>query len=338
MLENFNQFFQVRKNVIIERARFNSRNQQEGETSEQYIAALYRLAETCNYAGLKEEMIRDRLVVGIRDKSVSERLQMDAALTLAKAKTAIRQREAIQDNRPLWKGDSNPNPITVDALNKGKTKSDKYSRKVATGASNPATAPKQCTRCGRGVHRRDKCLARDAVCHKCHKKGHYSAHCLSRSVANVTTATPEQSHSTTAQQTHSETAFLNTIGSDHTTSWTVKLKLFGVETLFKLDTGAEATAISENTHLALGKPNLLDPSKILYGPGEQKLNVLGHFEGSLQYKQRCCKQQSFVVRGLKINLLGLPAIVELNLAARLDATTDYNSLVYNKFPTVFQGL
>ena len=36
-------------------------------------------------------MIRDRLIVGIRDKSLSERLQMDAALTLEKAKTAIRQ-------------------------------------------------------------------------------------------------------------------------------------------------------------------------------------------------------------------------------------------------------
>ena len=155
-------------------------------------------------------MIRDRLVVGIRDKSVSERLQMDAALTLEKAKTAIRQREAIQDNRPLWKADSNPDPITVDALNKGKTKSDKHSRRAATGASNPATAPKRCTRCGRGVHRRDKCPAHDAVCHKCHKKGHYSAHCLSRSVANVTTTPPEQTHSTTAQQTHSETPFLDT--------------------------------------------------------------------------------------------------------------------------------
>ena len=119
MLENFDQFFQVRKNVNIERAQFNSRNQQEGETSEQYIASLYCLAETCDYAGLKEEMIRNHLVVGIRDKSVSERLQMDAALKLEKAKTAIRQRKAIQDNRPLWKGDSNPDPITVDTLNKG---------------------------------------------------------------------------------------------------------------------------------------------------------------------------------------------------------------------------
>ena len=136
MLENFNQFFQVRKYVIIERAQFNSLHQQEGETFKQYISALYRLAETCNYAGLKEEMIRDCLVVGIRDKSLSERLQMDAALTLEKAKTTIRQCEAIQDNRPLWKEDSSPDPITVDALN-GKAKQfDKNSRKSTTTPKN----------------------------------------------------------------------------------------------------------------------------------------------------------------------------------------------------------
>ena len=40
VLENFDQFFQVRKNVIIERARFNSQSQQDGETAEQYIATL----------------------------------------------------------------------------------------------------------------------------------------------------------------------------------------------------------------------------------------------------------------------------------------------------------
>ena len=108
--------------------------------------------------------------------------------------------------------------------------------------------------------------------------------------------------------------------------------------MFKLDTGAEATAISENTYSVLGKPNLSNPSKILYGPGEQQLNVLGQFESTLKCKQKSCNQAIFVVRGLKTNLLGLPAFINLNLAARLDATTDYDSLVQNKFPTLFQGL
>jgi len=37
-LEKFDEFFQVRHNVIFERARFNQRNQQPGETAEDYIS------------------------------------------------------------------------------------------------------------------------------------------------------------------------------------------------------------------------------------------------------------------------------------------------------------
>jgi len=68
--QKLNGFFQIRKNVIFERAKFNCQSQLAGETADQFIASLYSLAENCNYAGLKEEMIRDRLVVGIRDMSL----------------------------------------------------------------------------------------------------------------------------------------------------------------------------------------------------------------------------------------------------------------------------
>ena len=70
----FDEYFKVRKNVIYERARFNKRNQQSGESAKQYIMALYKLAENCDYGDLKEEMIRDRLVVGIRDTALSEKM------------------------------------------------------------------------------------------------------------------------------------------------------------------------------------------------------------------------------------------------------------------------
>ena len=52
-------------------AQFNRRNQQSGELAEQYIMALYCLAENCNYGDFKDEMIRDHLVVGIRDTALS---------------------------------------------------------------------------------------------------------------------------------------------------------------------------------------------------------------------------------------------------------------------------
>ena len=60
---------------------------------------LYNLVEYCNYGELKSEMIRDRLVVGILDKKLSEHLQLNPELTLEVAKKKIRQREALQEQQ-----------------------------------------------------------------------------------------------------------------------------------------------------------------------------------------------------------------------------------------------
>ena len=67
VISKFEDFLKVRRNVIFERARFNRHNQQEGESAEKYIMKLYTQAENCNYGNMTEEMICDRLVVGIRD-------------------------------------------------------------------------------------------------------------------------------------------------------------------------------------------------------------------------------------------------------------------------------
>ena len=89
--------------MIFERAHFNRHIQQEGESAGDYITALHQLADTCEYGVIKAEMIRDRLVVGIRDESLSERLQMEADLDLEKAKKLVRQSEAVQQQHGLLK-------------------------------------------------------------------------------------------------------------------------------------------------------------------------------------------------------------------------------------------
>ena len=86
VMEKLDAFFKGRRNVIFERATFNRRIQQQGETAEQFIMELYRLVEKCEYGDMKDEMIRDRLVVGISDTQISQQLQLDARLTLEKAK------------------------------------------------------------------------------------------------------------------------------------------------------------------------------------------------------------------------------------------------------------
>ena len=75
--------------------------------------ALYDLPANCEYGNLQSEMIRDRLVVGIRDSALSERLQMDTDLTLKKAKKTIQQSEAVHEQQFELKGAN----TSVDTLN-----------------------------------------------------------------------------------------------------------------------------------------------------------------------------------------------------------------------------
>lgn len=61
VMERLNEHFVVRRNVIFERAKF-MRQQETGEFVDNFITALHCLAEHLLYS----EMIRDRLVVGLR--------------------------------------------------------------------------------------------------------------------------------------------------------------------------------------------------------------------------------------------------------------------------------
>ena len=342
VMGKFDAFFQVRRNVIFERARFNRRNQLLGETAEQYIMALYTLAANCNYGAMEAEMIRDRLVVGIRDTSLSERLQLDPELTLEKAKKAIRQREAVHEQQNILSGTDTPSLEAVYPSGRRRRTHDhrrdqqhRGNRSFNAGAGKGRQKPtgKQCTRCGKEQHTRDKCPAKDATCHKCRKKGHYSTQCFAK---NVSALSPETSGL--------DTAFLDAATStSQEAAWFTDIKVGEQMVKFKLDTGAEVTAISHTTYQQLpDAPPLSTPSRVLCGPARKPLQVLGQCEIDLSYRERSTKQQLFVVAELKSNLLGLPAIQALNLAARLDETADITPLtapsIHKQFPKVFQGL
>ena len=100
------------------------------------------------------------------------------------------------------------------------------------------------------------------------------------------------------------------------------------------------TAISEITHQHLGEPQLLTAEKRLLGPSRNPLQVLGQFKGTFSHNNIVLQQQVFVVKELKTNLLGLPAITALNLAARLDSTTssDLHIHIHERFLKLFKGL
>jgi len=116
----FDNHFVKRRNVIYERAKFNMRRQREGESVDTFVTSLYTLAEHCQYGVLHDEMIRDRIVVGIRNTALSERMQLQPDLNLEKAITQARQSEAVKEQQPLLRGGPEVKPdIPVGAVHRG---------------------------------------------------------------------------------------------------------------------------------------------------------------------------------------------------------------------------
>ena len=83
--ERFRTYFVGKRNIIFEMAQFNMRIQLPGDKVENFVASLHAMARHLEFRNLKERLICNRVVIGISDHSLSEKLQMQSDLTLEKA-------------------------------------------------------------------------------------------------------------------------------------------------------------------------------------------------------------------------------------------------------------
>ena len=271
-------------------------------------------------------MIRDRLVVGIQNAALSRNLQFDAELTLDKAKKRIRQQEAVREQQ---------RELNTTAAERADIENiHSRSRRRQQNTTQQDTSPRRtCIRCGGDSHPRERCPVKDATCHHCRKKGHYSAQCLTKR---------EVSEVMHEDETVLDTAILGAV-EPQSSAWFITLTLNGHDTNFKIDTGAEVTAISEEMYEQIQAPEISAPSKTLHGPSRQPLRTLGQFPGTLSHKGKTTVQPIFVVSGLKTNLIGMPAITTLALAMRIDSTETNTTMnnqpnYFKTFPNLFKDL
>lgn len=114
VVEKFERHFVRKSDVIFECAKFNQCKQEEGESVDDFVTALYCLLEHCQYGELCDEMICDKIVIALRDSSLSEKLQLEAELTLDKAVTSARQRESVKKQQKVVRAEDTSS--TMDAL------------------------------------------------------------------------------------------------------------------------------------------------------------------------------------------------------------------------------
>ena len=134
-------------NVIYERYCFNNRNQENGESFDGYLTALKVLANTRNFGSLKDELIRDRIVCGIRDMGTRKKLLQEAGLTLQRCIDTCRSAETTATQMKAMSGKD------VNAL----SQKEKHGSK---GKNKNRQKFVDCKYCGRKHERsRDKCVA-----------------------------------------------------------------------------------------------------------------------------------------------------------------------------------
>ena len=116
------------------------------------------------YRQLRDEMIRDRLVVGLFDASLSEKMQLDPELTLDKTIALARQSEAIHKQQSVVRGTQQQDCPTVeqekiDALSYNNPKNvNKFRRadrqrlprnNAGGGPLHKEQTKQKCSRCGK---------------------------------------------------------------------------------------------------------------------------------------------------------------------------------------------
>ncbi|GFR97812.1 polyprotein [Elysia marginata] len=155
-----------RPSVIVQRFKFNSRVRAQGESIRAYVAELKRLTEFCEYNDKLEEMLRDRLVCGINDRRIQQRLLSEGTLTFPKALEIAQAMETAAGNV------QNLLSSRTDQVCLVKGQSSSYSYKTAV--------QKKCHRCG-GPHSHTGCKFKESKCYKCQKVGHIAKVCRSTS-------------------------------------------------------------------------------------------------------------------------------------------------------------
>ena len=320
----FEEYFSPRRYIIYERAKFFRRVQAEGESVEQFIRALNESADRCEFAD-RATQIRDRIVVGMRDQTVSREMQrMDIdLLTEAKAVSMARQAEEVERQmRELTL------PKSVDEVKPSRRRKPRVapsSHQSNTNSDRITQLSRPCNRCGHVKHFNDKCPAIDRRCNVCSMLGHYGSCCKSK---------PSKPRKARVNQLVSDASFLGEVDSK-SDSWTqlVVVEGLALPVRFKLDSGADVSVVPSRlcAHVTV-RPT----SKRLIAPGNMCITVLGEFDSVLTVGSRKHTERLYVVDETNA-LLGREACVKLGLITY--HVSDVNTNVScSEFKEMFQEL
>ena len=325
VMEKFDQHFIPQRNVIFERARFNQRCQEENESIEAYVRALFEFAEHCDFENRKEDFIRDRLVIGLRDKELSQYLQLEKNLTLSSAVDTCRHRELVSLQNSQTPVPSNADAVTRDKnpRGRGRGKSRGHYRGQVHSRSHKdrkqQTDTDICNRCGYNAaksHASGKCPAKDARCRHCNKIGHFQNVCQQKKDVGL------------VQKDALTDMFLGSIEAEiNLQPWYEELDVNSSKITFKLDSGADVSLIARNSYEKMTPKPVLTPTDMNLNGVSANINISGYFTAHIKRSDELeCTTKIYVANHKTDNLLSRSTSVQLQLIKRLDSVSVFDGL------------
>ncbi|XP_072384499.1 uncharacterized protein [Diabrotica undecimpunctata] len=203
-----------------------------GQHFDSFVTELKKAVKMTEYKD-QDDMVRDRIVIGIKDKQTQESLLRESKLTLQKAITTCRLSESSKIQAKAFTAES-----TVDAVR-----------------SNRGTSQKVCSYCG-FKHRGRKCPAYGKTCARCQGRNHFAGVCSksTNGLEKRESVSRKRVHEVKNQHSGSESddseLFINCVktvgllksGSSQNV-WKQKVQVKNCIVEFKLDTGAEVNVL-----------------------------------------------------------------------------------------------
>lgn len=243
-----------KRNVIYNRFMFNSRIQKENERFDAFLLDLQKLISTCEYKEFEQQLLRDRIVVGIMDNNLKKELLKAEKLDLTLAIDMCRTAEATSDQ--LLALQSQENEI----------------HKVSMSNST-----KVCKFCGEThVFNKKKCPAYGKQCQNCGAYNHNKRVCKKKSKKYIKEI--EDSFTSDEEDLHiGKVVRSKRSGSVHG-EMHVEVNNILKPYLFQLDTGAQMCLIGYEACkkiLETNKPKMIPSKSRLSTIGGHALKVMG---------------------------------------------------------------
>jgi hypothetical protein len=347
VLEAFQRHCVGEVNVTYERYVFNQRTQLPGETFDVFLADLRRLAKTCEYGGVEDSILRDRIVIGVHDDATRRKLLQRRKLELADAIDVCKASEvAMKQLKAMTTGDE-VNTVKTSKRLSSQSRDHQVRREFSDRNRDANYNMISCKYCGKH-HERSKqsCRAFGEVCRRCGLKNHFASVCNAR-IDGHSQRGGEKGARVHQLQDDEQLLALTKVNSNRIYA---RLIVDGRSVRFLLDCGATVSLLSKDI------ADLIDPRRLRRRPPNSTLRMFdntvlptnGMIEADVEHSRthRKFRINFYIAENHEQPILGLDSclkfdllsVVEENICAVQPTPTVTQEFVLQEYSDLFEGL